>query len=104
MLKQHVPGEMWGALKEWNQHEAGGSDHEAQSDEPGFAHLLDEPRNGSALHERADEAAIDEQVGDGAGGGRIALEVQVEVGADQQGQGAFKAAKAEGRQKEDNDQ
>ena len=50
------------------------------------------------------EAAIDKQVGDGAGRGRIALEVEVEVGADQQGQRAFETAKAEGGEEEHNDQ
>ena len=91
-------------LRKGIQREAGGGQHEAQRDELGLAHFLDEPPDGPALHQRADEAAIDKQVGDGAGRGRIALEVQMEVGADQQGQRAFEAAKAEGGEKEHDDQ
>src|SRR5262249_45600753 len=78
---------------------------QAEADQPWFAEFFDKAPDRSALDERADQSAKDEQVNDGRGGfGRVAGDVETEVVAHEQRQSAFKAAEAKRGEKENANQ
>ena len=99
-MEENSQEELPGSLDKREQREAHRGEHKAQGDELRLAERLDEPANGAPLHESADDAAVNKEIGDGAGGSWVVLEVEVEVLADQQRQSALETAKAKRGQKE----
>ena len=99
------PLELSVAFDERKEDQADAGQEQAQRNQFGFAEYFDQPPDGPALDDRADDAAKDKQGDDRRGGfGFVHGNAKIEIVADQQRQGAFKATERECRQKKNQDQ
>ena len=79
--------------------------HEAQRNQFRFAEHFHEPANRAALDDRANEAAENEQRNDRHGGlGFIHGDAEIEIVADEQRQGGFKASEGKRREEKNQDE
>ena len=69
-----------------------------------FAHFFHQAAGCAALDESADDAAIGEEADNGRRRVSTGSDVQMEIVADEQGQGAFEATETKGGEEKDNDE
>lgn len=103
-VQDRQPLELAVAFDERQEDQADAGQEQAQGNQFRFAEHFDQPPDGAALDDRANDATKDKQGDDRHGGfGFVHGNAEVEIVADEQRQGAFKTTEGESRQKKNQD-
>ena len=103
-MEQDRPRKRGRAFDEWEERQTDGREDQAQGDQFRFAHFFHRPANGTTLHHGANDPAVRKEVNHRGRGSLVGADVQMEIVADEQRQGALETTETKRREEKNHDE